>query len=94
VTIGTGTLVSLDITPANPAVAHGSKQQFVALGSFSDGSTQDVSINSHWSSTIPSVATIANAPVNAGLATTFGTGTTTIGVNHGGNTASTTLTAN
>jgi hypothetical protein len=32
--------------------------------------------------------------VNAGLATTFSTGTTTIGVNHGGNTASTTLTAN
>ena len=94
VTIGTGTLVSVDVTPANPTVAHGSKQQFVALATFSDGSTQDVSINSHWSSTIPSVATIANAPVNAGLATTFSTGTTTIGVNRGGNTASTTLTAN
>jgi len=94
VTIGTGTLVSVDITPANPTVAHGGTQQFVALGSFSDGSTQDVSINSHWSSTISSVATIANAPVNAGLATTNTTGTTTIGVNHGGNTASTTLTAN
>jgi trimeric autotransporter adhesin len=94
VTIGTGTLVSVDITPANPTVAHGGTQQFVALGSFSDGSTQDVSINSHWSSTISSVATIANAPVNAGLATTKTTGTTTIGVNHGGNTASTTLTAN
>ena len=94
VTIGTGTLVSVDITPANPTVAHGGTQQFVALGSFSDGSTQDVSINSHWSSTISSVATIANAPVNAGLATTKTTGTTTIGVNHSGNTASTTLTAN
>jgi uncharacterized protein YjdB len=94
VTIGTGTLVSVDITPANPTVAHGGTQQFVALGTFSDGSTQDVSINSHWSSTIPSVATIANAPVNAGLATTFSTGVTTIGVNHAGITASTNLTAN
>lgn len=94
VTIGTGTLVSVDITPADPTVAHGSTQQFVALGTFSDSTTQDVSINSHWSSTISSVATIANAPVNAGLATTKTTGTTTIGVNHGGNTASTTLTAN
>jgi len=94
VTIGTGTLLSVDITPANPTVAHGGTQQFVALGTFSDGSTQDVSINSHWSSTIPSVATIANAPVNAGLATTFGTGVTTIGVNHSGITASTNLTAN
>jgi uncharacterized protein YjdB len=94
VTIGTGTLTSIDITPANPTVAHGATQQFVALGTFSDGSTQDVSINSHWSSTIPSVATIANAPVNAGLATTFSTGVTTIGVNHQGITASTNLTAN
>ena len=94
VTIGTGTLVSVDITPANPTVTHGSTQQFIALGTFSDSTTQDVSINSHWSSTIPSVATIANAPVNAGLATTKTTGTTTIGVNHSGNTASTTLAAN
>ena len=94
VTIGTGTLVSIDITPANPTVAHGSTQQFVALATFSDGSTQDVSINSHWSSTIPSVATVANAPVNAGLATTFSTGTTTIGVNRGGTIATTTLNSN
>ena len=86
--------MSIDITPANSTVAHGATQQFVALGTFSDGSTQDVSINSHWSSTIPSVATIANAPVNAGLATTFSTGVTTSGVNHGGITASTNLTAN
>jgi trimeric autotransporter adhesin len=93
-TIGTGTLVSMDITPANPAVAHGNTQQFIALGTFSDSTTQDVSINSHWSSTTPSVATIANAPVNAGLATTKTTGTTTIGVNRGGNIATTTLTAN
>jgi len=94
VTVGTGTLTSIDITPANPTVAHGATQQFVALGTFSDGSTQDVSINSHWSSTIPSVATIANAPVNAGLATTFSTGVTAIGVNQRGITASTNLTAN
>jgi uncharacterized protein YjdB len=94
VTLGTGTLVSVDITPANPTVAHGGTQQFVALGTFSDGSTQDVSINAHWSSTVPSVATIANAPVRAGLATTFSTGTTTIGVNNGGKTASTSLFAN
>jgi hypothetical protein len=32
--------------------------------------------------------------VNAGLARTFAAGTTTIGVNRGGNTATTTLTAN
>jgi trimeric autotransporter adhesin len=94
VTIGTGTLVSVTITPTNPTVATGSTQPFVATGTFSDGSTQDISINSHWSSTVPAVATIANAPVNAGLATTFSTGTTTIGVNHSGITNTTNLFVN
>jgi len=94
VTIGTGTLVSVAITPANSSVAAGSTQQLTATGTFSDGTTQDVTINSHWSSTVPSVATIANAPVHAGLATTFAAGTTTIGVNHSGITATTNLSAN
>jgi len=94
VTIGSGTLVSIDIQPANALVTAGATQQFVANGTFSDGSTQDVTINSHWSSTISSVATIANAPVSAGLATTHSTGTTTIGVNHGGITATTPFSAN
>jgi uncharacterized protein YjdB len=94
VIIGTGTLVSVAITPANSSVTAGSTQQMAAIGTFSDGTTQDVTINSHWSSTVPTVATIANAPVNAGLARTFVAGTTTIGVNHSGNTATTTLTAN
>jgi uncharacterized protein YjdB len=93
VTIGTGTLVSVAITPANSSVAAASTQQLTATGTFSDGTTQDVTINSHWSSTVPTVATIANAPVHAGLATTFAAGTTTIGVNHSGITATTNLSA-
>jgi hypothetical protein len=94
VTIGAGTLVSVAITPANSSVAAGSTQQFAATGTFSDGTTQDVTINSHWSSTVPSVATIANAPVLAGLATTFTPGTTTVAVNHSGITATTPFSAN
>jgi uncharacterized protein YjdB len=94
VTIGTGTLVSIAITPANASVTAGLTQQFTATGTFSDSTTQDVTINSHWSSTVPTVATIANAPVHAGLATTFATGTTTIGVNRSGITATTNLSAN
>jgi uncharacterized protein YjdB len=94
VTIGTGTLVSVAITPANSSVTAGLTQQFTATGTFSDGTTQDVTINAHWSSTVPTVATIANAPVRAGLATTFAAGTTTIGVNHSGITATTLFSAN
>ena len=94
VVVGTGTLVSVAITPADSSVTVGATQQFTATGTFSDGTTQDVTINAHWSSTVPTVATIANAPVRAGLATTFASGTTTIGVNRGGSTATTNLSAN
>src|SRR5207302_2761478 len=40
-TVGTGTLVSLVLTPSAPTAAAGTTQLFVATGTFSDGSTQD-----------------------------------------------------
>lgn len=91
-TVGTGTLVSLTLAPANPTVAVGKTEQFVATGLFSDGSTQDVTIMAHWSSSVASVATIANAPSIAGVATTAAPGSTVIGANSGGTTNSTTMT--
>ena len=93
-TVGTGTLVSVAVSPINPTISTGSTEQFTATGTFSDGTTQDVTINSHWSSTNSSVATIANAPIQAGLATTHGSGTTNIGANTRGVTSSTSLSAN
>ncbi|HKC72067.1 MAG TPA: Ig-like domain-containing protein, partial [Terriglobales bacterium] len=91
-TVSNGTLVSLAITPANSTVSNGSTQQFTATGTFSDSTTQDITMNVHWSSSHASVATIANAPSTAGLATTVGVGSTTIGANSGGITSSTSLT--
>ena len=89
--IGTGTLVSVIVSPVNPVVSAGNTQQFAAIGSFSDGTTQDITYNSHWSSSAATVATIANNPSVAGLATTTSPGTTTIGVNSKGTTNSTNL---
>jgi uncharacterized protein YjdB len=91
-TIGTGTLVSVALTPAAPTASAGGTQQFVAIGTFSDASTQDISLNSHWSSSHATVATIANAPSVAGLAHCVAAGTSSIGVNSGGITGSTVLT--
>jgi hypothetical protein len=91
-TVSNGTLVSVAITPANSTVSNGSTQQFTATGTFSDSTTQDITLNVHWSSSHASVATIANAPSTAGLATTVGVGSTTIGANSGGITSSTSLT--
>lgn len=91
-TVGTGTLTSLAIAPLNSSVTLGNPQQFTATGTFSDGTTQDITLTTHWSSSSASVATIANAPSVGGLATTHGVGTTSIGANSKGVTASTTMT--
>jgi len=91
-TVGTGTLVSLLITPVNPTAAVGGPQQFTATGTFSDASTQDITLNAHWSSSHATVATIANAPSVGGQANCIAAWTTTIGANSGGITGSTTLT--
>src|SRR5436190_2215537 len=56
-TVGTGTLVSLALTPAAPTAIAGTTQLFIATGTFSDSSTQDITLNSHWSSSSASVAT-------------------------------------
>ena len=91
-TVGSGTLSSITIAPADSTVNLGSTQQFTATGHFSDGSTQDITLTTHFSSSAASVATIANAPSIAGVATTTGVGTTMIGANSKGVTASTSLT--
>ena len=46
--IGTGTLQSIAISPANPSVLVGSTQQFSATGTFSDTSTQEKGTNRRW----------------------------------------------
>jgi uncharacterized protein YjdB len=91
-TVGTGTLTSIAVTPASPTASAGTTQQFVATGTFSDGSTQDITLNAHWSSSAASVATVANAPSVAGLANCIAAGSTTIGANSGGISNSTVLT--
>lgn len=91
-TVGTGTLTSVAITPLDSSVTLGNTQQFTATGSFNDGTTQDITLTTHWSSSSASVATIANAPSVGGLATTHGVGTTSIGANAKGVTTSTTMT--
>jgi uncharacterized protein YjdB len=91
-TVGTGTLISLVVTPVSPTAAAGGPQQFVATGTFSDASTQDITLNAHWSSSHASVATIANAPSVGGQANCIAPGTTIIGANSAGTTGSTTLT--
>jgi hypothetical protein len=67
-------LVSIAINPQYPTVVMGSSQQFSAIGTYNDGSTQNLTSSVVWSSTAPGIATI-NA---SGLAQGVGVGTTSI----------------
>jgi trimeric autotransporter adhesin len=72
------TLVSIVVTPATAAIAKGTQQQFTATGIYSDQSKQDLSSAATWSSSGPTVATIANTSGSHGLATATGVGRASI----------------
>ena len=82
------TLTSIAVTPANPALLVGASQQLAAIGTYSDGSTQNLTSQATWTSSSTAVAT-----VNAnGLATAVAAGTTTLSAALTGVTGSSTLT--
>jgi uncharacterized protein YjdB len=81
-------VTSIAVAPANASITVINTQQFTATGTYSDGSTQDLTGTTTWSSVTPGVATITSA----GLATGVAPGTTTISATTGGITGSTTLT--
>ena len=85
------TVISITVSPANAAIPLGVNQTFTALGTFTDGSTQDVTNSAHWSSSVPSVATVSNTPGSGGLATSTGLGSTLIGATSGSATGSANL---
>lgn len=57
-TVSNATIQSIAVTPASPTVVLGAPQQFAATGSFSDGSTQDITSIAQWSSSAPAVAVV------------------------------------
>ena len=87
-TVTARTLMSISVMPANSSIAAGTVQQFTAMGTYSDSSTQNLTSTVTWSSTNSSVATISSA----GLATGVGAGSTTIAATSGSIGGSTTLT--
>ncbi len=91
-TVTPAVLVSIAVTPTNPPIALGTRQQFAATGMFSDLMTQDLTTAVTWQSSAPTVATISNAAGSRGLATSVGLGTTTISATLGNVTGQTDLT--
>ena len=87
-TVTAPVLVSIAVTPANPSIAAGTTQQFTAMGTYSNGSMQNLTSTTTWSSLTPGVATITEG----GLATGVTTGSSTISTTMSGINGSTMLT--
>jgi len=84
------TLVSIEVSPADPSISKGTTRQFAATGIYTDASTQDLTKQVTWSSSNIAVASISNAAGSNGLASALGVGSATISATLGvvsGNTA-------
>ncbi|MEK7353284.1 MAG: cohesin domain-containing protein [Chloroflexota bacterium] len=86
-------LVSIAVTPPNSSIAAGLTQQFVAVATYSDRSSVDITDAAAWASSNEATATVrTTGKANSGLATGLAAGTTTITAALGAISATTTLT--
>lgn len=81
-------LQSIAITPGNSSLGVGATQGFVAIGTYSDATTQNITSTVTWASSAPAVAGIDAA----GLVSALTTGASTISATLGGVMGSTPLT--
>lgn len=82
-----GTLTAIAVAPKTPSIAAGVKQPFTAMGTYSGGTTQSLTNQATWTSTVTNVATISSAGVATGLCA----GNTTISASLAGQASGTTL---
>ncbi|WP_129128208.1 Ig-like domain-containing protein [Geomonas oryzae] len=76
--VTSATVSLITITPATPSVPLGQNVQFTATGTFSDGTTQDLTFDATWTSSDATVATVGDTATDEGLAKTLKAGTSTI----------------
>jgi hypothetical protein len=84
-------LVSITVTPTTPTVSVGSTQQFIATGTFSDGS-MEILQSVMWSSSNQAAVTITNDVGDHGVALALAAGQSTITASAGSISGSTVLT--
>jgi uncharacterized protein YjdB len=92
VTVTAPTLTSISVTPSTWSPNVGGTQAFAATGTYSDGSTADLTISVTWSSTAATVVSVSNATGAKGQATALAAGTAQIQATLSGVTGSATVT--
>jgi uncharacterized protein YjdB len=92
-TVTDATLSSIAVTPANSSVVSGLTKQFTATGTYSDGTSENITALVTWASGDITVATMnANFTANSGLATGIAAGTAEMSATLAGKSGSTNLT--
>ncbi|MGA8274259.1 MAG: Ig-like domain-containing protein [Candidatus Sulfotelmatobacter sp.] len=87
-TVSPAVLTSIAIAPANASILLGATKQLASTGTFSDGTTQDLTKSATWSSANSTLVSISSVGLAAGNAV----GTVVISANSNGQTGSTNLT--
>jgi 6-phosphogluconolactonase (cycloisomerase 2 family) len=77
-TVKAATLVSIAVTPTPATIRIGATQQYTAIGTYTDLTTQDITTLVTWTSATIATATISNAAGSNGLATGAAQGTTLV----------------
>jgi trimeric autotransporter adhesin len=91
VTVPNSTLISIAVNPTQPSLPRGAQLTLSAIGTFSDGSAQDVSASAQWSSTDSTVVGLS-AGSSDETATGVGVGGATVTATLGGLNGSTLVT--
>src|SRR5260221_6604642 len=92
VSVTAAALAALSISGASGTLQKGLNRQLSASGTFSDGSTQDLTAQIVWSSSDGAVVTVSNAPGSEGMVHAQGAGTATVFANLLGISASAAMT--
>jgi hypothetical protein len=80
---GTVVLQSIKISPSGASIAPGTNQAFTASGTYSDGSSRDLTLSVQWACLGTNAATVSNAPPTQGMATALLPGTVVIAASLG-----------
>jgi uncharacterized protein YjdB len=92
VTINQAALASIELSPTAGSTPLGFTRQFMAIGYYTDSTTQVLTTQATWTSSDTAKALVSNAGASRGLMSTVATGTVTIEASFGGVTGSTTHT--
>jgi trimeric autotransporter adhesin len=67
VDVTNATATAITVTPITPSIPVGIQQRFVAIATFSDSTTQDISQNATWNSSNTGIATVNSAGIAFGV---------------------------